>query len=103
MKMLLLFLLIPIITLGQNKIDPLPIITDTTGNYSVIDPVQHKFILGWNWGTPGKKIDDILYMNLYHGYPTAGQSNNDDYADNIRIIQQLGGNTIGGSGLEFVS
>ena len=96
MKILLLFLLIPIISLSQNKIDPLPIVTDTTGNYSIIDPIQHHFILGWNWGSPSKKLDDALYMNFYHGYPTAGQDNNDDYADNIRISQALGQDIIAG-------
>ncbi len=96
MKKLLLLLFVPIMLLGQNKIDPLPILTDTTANYDIIDPVQHDFILGWNWGTPGKKLDDALLMNLYHGYPTAGQSSNDDYADSIRVIQNLKGDIIGG-------
>lgn len=96
MRKLLILLLFPFISLAQDKIDPLPIITDTTGNYNIIDPIQHHFILGWNWGSPGKKLDDALFMNFYHGYPTAGQDNNDDYANNIRISQQLGGDIIGG-------
>jgi hypothetical protein len=37
MKKLLIFLLLPIISFGQNNIDPLPIITDTTNNYNISD------------------------------------------------------------------
>lgn len=96
MKKLLIILMIPFVSFGQNKIDPIPILTDTTANYDIIDPIQHDFILGWNWGTPGKKLDDALLMNLYHGYPTSGQSSNDDYADSIRVIQNLKGDIIGG-------
>ena len=43
MKKLFIILFFPFISLAQNKIDPPPIVTDTTGNYDVIDPVQHKF------------------------------------------------------------
>lgn len=57
MKYLILILTCPFILFAQNKIDPLPIITDTTGNYSIIDPVQHKFVLGWNWGTEEQKAE----------------------------------------------
>ena len=96
MKIFIFILLFPIFVFSQDKIDPLPIITDTTGNYSIIDPVQHDFFLGWNWGTPGRKLDDALLMNMYHGYPTAGSINDDDYADNIHIVQALEGNVISG-------
>lgn len=96
MKYLIILLLFPILVSGQDKIDPLPIITDTTGNYSIIDPVQHDFFLGWNWGTPGKKLDDALFMNFYHGYPIEGSINNDDYTDSILIVQALKGNVISG-------
>lgn len=95
MKYFFILLLTPIALFSQNIIDPPPIVTDTTGNFDVIDPVQHKFILGWNWGSPGKKLDDALYMNFYHGYPFTGSSTNINYADSIRISQQLGGDVIG--------
>ena len=69
MKKILLVLLLPFAISAQNIIDPLPIISDTTGNYDVIEREQDKFIIGWNWGSEGEKLDDAMYMNSYHGYP----------------------------------
>lgn len=43
MKYLIILLLLPLALFAQNRIDPPPIITDTTGNYDIIDPIQHKF------------------------------------------------------------
>lgn len=42
----------------QDKIDPPTVLSDTTANYSLIINHQDRFILGWNWGTPGRKLDD---------------------------------------------
>jgi len=57
-------------SLAQNNIDPLKIenYTDTT----VFDRNWNNthFIKGWNWGNPGRWLDEALGMNYYH----------DDYA-----------------------
>jgi len=60
----IILLLLPVLLIAQDNIDPLPIISDTTDNYDIFDPVQKDFILGWNWGTPGKKLDNALCFNL---------------------------------------
>lgn len=96
MKKFLILLLFPLISLGQNKIDPPSIITDTTAYYDILRPNQDKFFIGWNWGTPGKKLDDAMYINMYHGYPKVLSGNNDDYADNISIVQPVGGGVVSG-------
>ncbi len=69
MKLLIILLIFPFLLIAQDNIDPLPIITDTPVNYNIIDPIQHNFFLGWNWGSPSKKLDDALYMNFYHDFP----------------------------------
>lgn len=64
MKYIILLLLSTTILLAQNIIDPPAVIVDTMSNYNVIEKVQDEFILGWNWGTPGKKVDNALCFNL---------------------------------------
>ena len=85
----ILIILFPVLLIAQDNIDPLPIISDTTENYDIIVPEQQDFILGWNWGTAGKKLDDALNVNFYHSYPNDGSESEEDYADNIRIILNL--------------
>ena len=92
----LIALLLPILLIAQDKIDPLPIISDTTDNYDIIYPHQEDFFLGWNWGTPSEKLDDALFMNFYHGYPSNSSDNNDDYADSVLIIQNIDGDIVSG-------
>ncbi|PKL78788.1 MAG: hypothetical protein CVV25_10215 [Ignavibacteriae bacterium HGW-Ignavibacteriae-4] len=45
------------ISVGFNRrkegIYTLPVISDTTWNYDVIEREQDKFIIGWNWGSEG--------------------------------------------------
>ena len=35
-------------------------------NSSIIQRDQNKFLLGWNWGSPGRDLDNALMMNAYH-------------------------------------
>lgn len=58
MKNITIFLLMSLSIYCQDKIDPPTVLSDTTANYSLIINHQDRFILGWNWGTPGRKLDD---------------------------------------------
>jgi hypothetical protein len=50
------------------------------------------FILAWNWGSIGEKLDSALKVNYYHGYAPLqqGQLSDDlDVIDSARIIENL--------------
>src|SRR5690606_31257831 len=71
---------------SQNNIDPPSLINDSTVNKELIKREQNSFLLGWNWGSPGEKLDDALYINAYHDMP---DHPNNDKVDSIRSIEQF--------------
>lgn len=63
-------ILLTVASYSQNVIDPpiLPIGFDSTAlfdrNFN-----DTTFILGWNWGSPGRALDEAMRINFYHdGY-----------------------------------
>ena len=64
MKYIILLLLLPIVVTAQDIIDPPSLINDTTANKDVIIREQTSFLIGWNWGSEGIKIDSALYFNF---------------------------------------
>lgn len=96
MKYYMILLLLPYLLFSQDKIDPPSVLSDTTDNYSLIINHQDRFIIGWNWGTPGRKLDSALNINFYHGYPKEGTPSDDEYIDSIIIAQNAEEDIIGG-------
>ncbi len=86
MKILIvLLLLITInITNSQDLIDPPKLhVVDTC---SILVRQTNSFIKGWNWGSPGLKLDSAMLMNSYHDYP----ANSTDTKSNILSMQKPG-------------
>ncbi len=80
---IILFLIAGINISAQNVIDPDRVFHKDTYNY--ITPNYQGFILGWNWGAPGKNLDSALMINTYHG----ANLNSNDYFDNMLLIQPI--------------
>ena len=73
-----MFLLIQISLYGQNIIDPpnLFLILNDSLRFDIgllNRGPQRKFLIGWNWASPGVKLDDALNINTYHDYPSTGE------------------------------
>lgn len=49
---------------------------------SLITRTQDKFILGWNWGSPCRTLDEAMCINSYHHFPFSSS----DVAENISVI-----------------
>ncbi|OGU60328.1 MAG: hypothetical protein A2X64_03810 [Ignavibacteria bacterium GWF2_33_9] len=63
-----IFVIILVIPLfSQNIIDP-PKLPHNFNDPGIYDRNfdKNNFLLGWNWGSPGKKLDDALGINYYH-------------------------------------
>jgi hypothetical protein len=72
MKHLTLLIILIIVSLipafGQNIIDPPKLLIDFN-NTNIYDRnfFDNHFLLGWNWGVPGRVLDEALNINYYHG------------------------------------
>ena len=53
---------------AQNRVTPISIFGNMNQALvdSTIDRTNDEFILGWNWGDPGLKLDEALGMNYTH-------------------------------------
>lgn len=69
--------------LAQDILKPQPM---TFLHSEIINDTINKFVFGWNWGSPGKKLDSALGMNFYHHYP----ENSTDYLDSMIVAQPIG-------------
>lgn len=47
---------------------------------------QNAFLLGWNWGSEGIKIDSALFINSYHDIPNSTATNK---IENIIAVEQF--------------
>lgn len=89
----LVILIITIINLctiySQNRIDPPE---NTTINYPTLQNSK-EFILGWNYGGPGAKLDAALNMNYFHGNIFETENNKNDHLKtepyNPRVITSV--------------
>ncbi len=72
------------ISFSQDKIDPPSLDSLQTSN--LVKRNNPGFILGWNWGSAGRKLDEALQINTYHNFPT----NSPEIGDNLNIIKPLG-------------
>lgn len=74
---------------SQDIVNP-PAIQTVIDAQTGIDPLiqknQNRFILGWNWGSPCKTIDEALKINAYHNFPLTST----DVAPSMRIINPPG-------------
>lgn len=50
---------------AQDVVRPAPLMIIDT-NTTVIQRTQGKFILGWNWGSPCRTLDEAMCINTYH-------------------------------------
>jgi hypothetical protein len=72
---------------AQTTLDPPSILGNL--NQNMINQNADCIVRGWNWGNPGKRLDDALSINFYHG-----DYNKDFYSfstPNINYISQVGG------------
>jgi hypothetical protein len=47
---------------------------------------SNNFVKGWNWGSPGRKLDTAMLMNAYHDFPYLST----DTKSNILSMQKPG-------------
>lgn len=69
--------------LAQDIIDPSPLPRIDTSSF--INRTQPGFILGWNWGSTGRALDQALNINTYHDYPFSST----DTEDSICVIEPI--------------
>ncbi len=82
---------------SQNVIDPPSLLRGAYSTLSKADTNNigkgnaNKFILGWNWGSPGKKLDEALKINTYHGFDFDQTKTSDlnNIKDSIMYFQYL--------------
>jgi hypothetical protein len=73
---------------SQNFIDPTPLDSASAQESEMVDSdIDNYYILGWNWGSPGAKLDDVLNINTYHNLNTSST----DYNDGMKTIEVLEG------------
>ncbi len=56
---------------------------------------SNSFVKGWNWGSPGQKLDSALLMNSYHDFPESSTDTKFDMK-NMEVPGDWGSNIIGG-------
>lgn len=82
-----LFILFSFSCYCQNIIDPprLPIGFDST---ALFDRTFNDttFILGWNWGSPGRALDEAMRINFYHDGYEPGVTDSSDYTSDTLYI-----------------
>jgi hypothetical protein len=71
---------------SQNFIDPI-LLDSAQESEMVVSDIDNYYILGWNWGSPGAKLDDVLNINTYHNLNTSST----DYNDGMKTIEVLEG------------
>ena len=75
--------------LCQNIIDPKPLTyyPDGMSKYNS----STGFLRCWNWGSPGKKLDEALKINTYHGFDFDQTKTSDlnNIKDSIMYFQYL--------------
>ncbi len=62
---------------------------------------SNNFVKGWNWGSPGKKLDSAMLMNAYHDFPESSI----DTKYNLKTMEVpgvYGTNIIGGRNNNYV-
>ncbi|MDT3739533.1 MAG: hypothetical protein RO257_08545 [Candidatus Kapabacteria bacterium] len=88
-----LFILLSISAYSQNIIDPpvLPIGFDST---ALFDRTFNDttFIRAWNWGSPGRALDEALRINFYH----------DGYEPGVTTQAQYTGDTLTADSLLYI-
>ncbi|MFH1051765.1 MAG: hypothetical protein V1779_12660 [bacterium] len=53
---------------SQNYLSPTTLtFTDTTDVFQ--RGIPDEFVIGWNWGSPGRNLDEALLINTYHDFP----------------------------------
>lgn len=100
MKQLILVLLIFNINLliSQDLINPPKLQRLDTS--TAIDRSKN-FVKGWNWGSPGKKLDSAMLMNTYHDFPESST----DTKYNVKTMEvpgQWGSYITGGRNYNYV-
>ncbi|MGA2296305.1 MAG: hypothetical protein ABSG15_02025 [FCB group bacterium] len=89
MKNLILAVLATIIVVftatAQDIVDPPKLFNKDTS--AVIISNIKEFPRGWNWGSPGRKLDSAMYVKYYHELKL--YENQTDYIDSARAIQPL--------------
>ncbi len=56
------------------------------------------FVKGWNWGSPGARIDSALNINFYHNIDYSSS----DYIPNMNLVAPLRGKIVGGRNADVV-
>jgi hypothetical protein len=81
--LIFLMLLLSIIeAMGQDIIDPPKLFNKNT--LDIYDRRSQKFTLGWNWGGPGRALDQALFINTYHNMPvTYSQNSENGYSEEV--------------------
>ncbi len=74
----------------QNILTPPTILKDSDSTY--IEKENKTFLLGWNWGSEGRLLDEALYINAYHDL----RLDRTDYKNNILLIHAQPDNISGG-------
>jgi len=86
MKNLILAVLATIIVVftatAQDIVDPPKLFNKDTS--AVIISNIKEFPRGWNWGSPGRKLDSAMYVKYYHELKL--YENQTDYIDSARAI-----------------
>ncbi len=88
-KIILIFLLLSNINIfSQNVIDPPHLQRiDTT---DALNRNYHGFMIGWNWGSPGARLDSVMNINSYHGFSNSKLSVENACAKNMLVIEPPG-------------
>ncbi|MBK9249460.1 MAG: hypothetical protein IPM69_15430 [Ignavibacteria bacterium] len=72
-------------TFSQDLIDP-PSLPHNFNDTSVYDRNFNHFIIGWNWGGPGRKMDEALHANYYHmQYHPENGSGDSSFTDTLHF------------------
>ncbi len=75
-------------TYSQNIIDPPHLVRlDTT---DALNRNYQGFMLGWNWSSPGSRLDSVMNINTYHGFEHSTFEGLNKCAENLLVIEPPG-------------